>query len=323
MRPSQRLAGAAVVWCACLLGLSAQAHASGFAPPQGSVWTKLSFSRWFADKKLAGPFDRDPSAGIELGSPIEFDPSTGGALTTESFNFDLQATPLPRLSLGLFFPAFQSVTFEDSTFVSTTTGTGDARLFAGYQVTEPGGAVATTINLRVKVPTTTPKRGFEFIPLSEGQWDIALEQVTTWAASPALHVTGRTLIRHRRPFEDDTGPAELRRVLKPGDEAELGFEVGGAPVEGLWMKVAYNGLWSTGAEDRSGTTTITLRDRRQVHTALVGAYLGFGRWVHPALEGLALDVWASHPFTGQDYPFGLTWSAGLAYAVVLGGQSAP
>ena len=88
---------------------------------------------------------------------------------------------------------------------------GDARLKGAYQLNEDG-PVYTTLAIHVKIPTSSLPTAFETIPLGDGQWDLALEQTTTWALTPGVHADLRLLFRHRFPFEDG------ERILKPGEE---------------------------------------------------------------------------------------------------------
>ena len=294
---------------ACLNPMAAAA--SGFVPPAGNLWVKVDYSSWQANQKYAGIFDRNLRDGIELGEPIAFDSSTGGELDTQMVAVTAMFTPVERLQLGFYIPAFQHVVFEDSTFRSKTVGVGDLRPWVGWQVTPNSIPVATQLNAKFKIPLTTLPAEFETIPLGEGQLDFAVEQHTSWTPTSSLMLSVRTLFRRRTVFVDGD------RRIKPGDEAEVGLTVGGAPFDGLWLKAGYEGLWSTGSEDRSGTGAVTLRDRRQVQDLVAGAYLSFGKWISDATAGLALDTSIRHPIYGQDYPVGLTWSAGLAWSLDL------
>jgi hypothetical protein len=291
--------------------LPAAASAGGFASPKGTWWSKVDYSSWAADGKFAGLFERDLANGVELGDHIEFDPSTGGSLDTQAVSLTTQFVPIDRLVLGLHLPAFQRVVFEDSTFISETTGVGDLRPSIGYQVTPSGMSAATIVALDAKIPLSSPLAGFETIPLSEGQYDFAVRQETSWAPVGRLMITGMTLFRRRTVFVDDD------RRIKPGDEAEASLSIGGAPLSVLWLSAGLHGLWSTGSEDRSNPGAVSLRDRRQIQSFMAGAYLSFGRWLPTALHGLALDLSTRVPVSGQDYPSGASWAAGLAYEVDL------
>lgn len=266
---------------------------------------------WSADQKFVGIFDRNPAQGIELGDRVAFDPSTGGRMDTTQIAATAIYAPLTRLAVGAYFPFLQLVQFEDSTFVSTTRGPGDLRSWLGWQVTPDRIDVGTTLRLRAKFPMSTLPVEFETIPLSEGQLDVTAEQETTWAPLPRLHFGLRTSVTSRRPFRD------ADRVIKPGDEAEAALSVGGAPVAPIWLSAELTSLWSTGSEDRSGPGAVTLRDRRQFQDARVSMYVKFGQWIAPALSGLAIDASVVVPLAGQDYPAGWSWSAGVAWELLL------
>jgi hypothetical protein len=307
----------AACFLATLLLVAPSAHAggfmlgSGYAGEPGRVWAKFSYMNWQADEVFAGIFDRNESDGVELGDPIPFDTSIGGRFDSQSVAANLVLNPIDRASVGLYFPVYQVASFEDDTFESTSTGTGDVWVSTGYQLTPDDLDVATSVGLQLKIPTTELPREFENVPLSEGQYDLAIEQVTTWAASSSIHVSLQTLLRRRFAFSDG------ERVIKPGDEAELGLTVGGGPFSWLWLKAGYSGLWSTGAEDQSGSGAVSLISRRHVNEVMAGAYFEWGELISPALDTLALDVSASFPVSGQDYPRGLSWNVGVAWATQI------
>ncbi|MFP4600977.1 MAG: hypothetical protein ACLFVJ_22185 [Persicimonas sp.] len=302
---------------AALVLIAPPAHAggfmqgSGFVGEPGHTWVKLSYMRWQADEVFAGIFDRNASAGVGLGDPIAFDSSVGGHFDSQAVATNLVFIPMERTRLALYFPVYQAATFEDDVFESTTTGTGDVWVSGGYQLTPDDLDVATTVGLQLKVPTTTLPREFENVPLSEGQYDLAVEQVTTWAVLPSVHISLQTLLRRRFAFSDEN------RTIKPGDEAELGLAVGGGPLSWLWVKAGYSGLWSTGTEDQTGTGSVSLVSRRHVNEVMAGAYVKWGQLVGPSLDSLALDASASFPVSGQDYPRGLSWSLGVAWSAQL------
>lgn len=296
-----------VVFVAGVL-FSSSTFASGFVAPEGTIWMKVDYSRWTADSKFAGLFDRDLRNGVDLGDRIPFDSSTGGEFESDSIALSFNVVPLARWEIGGYIPFWQRSKFSDLAFSTVTTGTGDFRFYTGYQIANLEN-VATTVRAHVKIPTTTLPTEFDSVPLSEGQYDVAIEQTTTWAPASALHLTLGTLIRKRFAFTDEN------RELKPGDEAELTFEVGGSPlISNLWIKAGYRGLWSTGNEDRSSQGAVTLSERRIVHELNVGAYVEWGSWIGESLRGLAVDGGFVHAFDGTDFPAGPSWSVGLAYS---------
>ena len=76
--------------------------------------------------------------------------------------------------------------------------------------------------------------------------------------------------------------------------------------------------WSTGYEDRTGPTVVTLRSRPEVHAVEGGLYLRVGDLLPRPLHGLAIDVSLRYPVAGLDYPRGPTFSAGMAYEMAFG-----
>jgi hypothetical protein len=298
-RPARRCAA---VILALVVLTPAAAQSQGFVGEVGSIWTKASYTQWSADSLFAAYNDRDKTVDVRIGDEIPFDRQTGGTLTTRTLALDLVGVPLQRLELGAHVPVVQRVEFEDDTLVTSSTGTGDIRLSAGYQLTPPG-PVGTTFRVRVKIPTTEfPEELAEVpIPLSEGQYDLAFEQASTWIVNDTVHLTARGLFRFR--FENSDAQ------IKPGDEAEFGASVAGAPIAWMWLRFGYDVLISTGKENRFDVVP-SLSERKIVHDLGAGLYLK-GPW------GFALDLWGRHAVAGQAYPVGLTWSAGLAWATTL------
>lgn len=301
---------------------AASAEESGFVPPQGNVWMSAAFERWSADERYAGPFGADagfrgldpdnPGSPIESGDvvPIKLDVPESRS-SSEAVVVKLRVAPLERVLTGVTLPAYQRSVFEQTGTRVTTAGTGDVFLVAGYQLTPRDLAVGSALYAEAKLPTTQLEVEDLSVPLSEGQVDLGVEQATTWAVLPALHVTGRLLLRHR--FEADAQVGGTRARIKPGDEMEAGVEVGGEPVRRVWLKTGYRGLWATASEDRTLARHIRPIEKRQIHWWQAGAYLGFGGWLGQALDGLALDLAFRYPLGGVDYLRGIAWSAGLAY----------
>jgi hypothetical protein len=296
---------AALLVVAASLLLPTTATAGGFAPPKGTVWAKIEGSYWRANKRFAGIFDRDPGA-VRVGQRVNFDSATGGSLRVSSLALSLVVVPIERLTVGAYWPALQSATFEDDTFIATTTGVGDLRPSLSYQMTPSTSKIGTTVGLDLKIPLSPLPVDFDNIPLSEGQWDVALRHETTWAAHHRIHLDLLTLLRVRTVFRDGA------RRLKPGDEFEAALRVTAAPWKPLWLNVGVGALLSTGGEERSGSGAITLIDRRRVMDARAGAYLDVGE-VGAALTGFGIDLWGRMPFYGEDYPAGSSFGAGIAF----------
>jgi len=285
------------------------AAAQGFIAESGSLFLKAEYASWSADQRYAGIFDRNRRTGTEPGDPIEFDSSTGGEFTSRSFALTAELVPVRQVRVGVYFPAWQQSSFRDLAFDSTTTGTGDVWLHAGYGLVETT-STGTAVDLIGKIPTTTLPAEFQNVPLSEGQFDIGLQHTTSWRPVDRIQLDLRTLYRHRRPFEEGD------RSIKPGDEFEVGLGAG-VGVSAFWFGAGYEGLWSQGTEDRSSAGAITLSERRQIHEARASVYVALGKWIGGFARGFAIDVGARAPLGGQDYPRGLKWRAGLAWSTVL------
>jgi len=291
------------------------ARAGGFVGERGSVWVKMAYRSWQADRTFAGPSDRAVSEGIELGDRIEFDPTTGGQLRMHAFEIQFEGVPYPRLKTGVYAPVFQQISFENRNFETVTTGTGDVRPYVGYQVTPNDASAATTIHLRAKIPTTDIAVSSASVPLSEGQFDFGVDQTTSWRPIDRLQLMLRTLFRYRAPGKLPNSGEQY----KPGNETVIDATVGGEPVESLWFKAMYSGLWSTGWESReSGTAGRS--DFRMVQNVGGGVYWSFGDLIGGAARGFALDATVLFPFNGRDYPAGPMWSAGVAWQGLVGSR---
>lgn len=316
-----RCVGAFALWVTLVTGLAAavllvprEVMASGFVGEQGSVWVKLAYRSWQADETFAGPNDRSLSDGIELGDRIVFDPTTGGELRMQALEVQVEGVPYPGLKTGVYAPVVQQIVFENRNFETVTTGTGDVRPYVGYQLTPDGASAATTIHLRAKIPTTEIAVSSASVPLSEGQFDVGIDQTTSWRPVDRFELTLRTLFRYRAAGELPNSGEQY----KPGNETVIDVSAGGEPVESLWIQAMYSGLWSTGWESReSGTAGRS--DFRMVQNAGAGVYWSFGDLLGGAAEGLALDGAVVVPWTGRDYPAGPMWSAGVAWQTRVGG----
>ncbi len=319
MRPfvrSRAALAAAAAACVLVLVAPSPAHASGFmltngfAPPAGHVWAKLSYAQWHADKEFAGVLDRNTFDGVHIGDVRPFNDNTMGEVDTHSMGVNLVFAPLERIQIDAYMAPVQQVHFRNTEYDSRAIGTGDVFVAAGYQLVPSPATIATSLGLQVKIPTTPLPKSTESLPLTEGQYDIALEQASTWVPTHSMQVTLRTLVRHRFEFQDAT------RRIDPGDEAELGLSVGGGPLSWLWLSGGYAGLWSTGTVDLSGGGPGDIQQIRQLHELWAGTYIKWGELFSNSLSELALDASVRYPIAGRDYPQGLTVSVGLAW----GGQ---
>ena len=101
---------------------------------------------------------------------------------------------------------------------------------------------------------------------------------------------------------------------KPGNEMVVAAQIGGGPVDWLWLKGGYYALWSTGWENRSGGTA-GRSEFRAFQELRASVYWNWGRLVSSSgpLEGFAVDTSVAWPFAGRDYPRGPNWSVGLAW----------
>lgn len=297
---------------------------SGFAPQAQSAWVEFGWSNWSADSQYAGPFspgELSYDGGVSLGDrvPISID-EDGGTFSSTSLYLSFRITPVARFSYGAYFPIQQVSVLELPSTRTTTAGTGDVFAWIAYELSRTE-RVGVSLFGHVKVPTTQTTFESLTVPLSEGQVDIAVEQQTTFAPIPQLHISGRLLWRYRFQVEQEVGGSGV--TIKPGNETELGIEFAGAPQRDLWLRATYNGLFAQTSEDRTVAEFIGPRERRQLHTAEFGAYVNFGRWIHEKTDGIALDAWYRHPLGGVDYLRGDAVGIGLAYGFNWGGSQTP
>ncbi len=288
----------------CVLAPST-VFAGGFVSEEGSLFLKTAFQSWTADKVFAGELQTNSDRGIELGDKAPFDQVNDGEFKSQHISISANYVPINRLQLDLFIPVLQISNFKDKSFESNSVGLGDLYLGAGYQVLKFD-KLGTTINLKTKIPLAAPNEDQTSIPLSTGQFDFTAEQQTSWAAKPALHFTVRTLYRNRLSAAGEVQDYEYR------DELELGFEMAGSPVDGVWVKLGTSSLWALGSDDPT-TTDRTENNQDQIHDLYLGGYWNIGKYISFA-PGLALDAVLTVPYAGVDYPRGLTWNAGFAYS---------
>lgn len=217
--------------------------------------------------------------------------------------------------MGGYFPFRQTSVLEIPSTRTTTVGTGDIFAWLAYEVLASE-RVGVSLSSHVKVPTTQTSFESLSVPLSEGQTDLGVAQTTTFSPISRLQLSARILWRYRFDVEQEIGDATVR--IKPGNETELTAEIGGAAHRDLWLRATYTGLFAETSEDRSVDQLIAPRERRQLHTAELGAYVGFGRWIHQSLDGVALDTWYRHPLGGVDYLHGPSVGVGLAFGIDWG-----
>ncbi|MFT6395297.1 MAG: hypothetical protein ACJAYU_000039 [Bradymonadia bacterium] len=101
-------------------------------------------------------------------------------------------TQVERFSDGAYFPIQQTSVLELPSTRTTTAGTRDVFAWMAYEISETE-RVGVSLLGHVKIPTTQTSFESLTVPLSEGQADVAVEQQTTFAPTPQLHISGRLL----------------------------------------------------------------------------------------------------------------------------------
>ncbi|MFB6264822.1 MAG: hypothetical protein ABEL76_14530 [Bradymonadaceae bacterium] len=290
------------------------AAADGFVREQGWIWAKLGYRSWWADERFAGPDDTQTNSNARLGKVVPFNRESGGSVGVKTLETQIVAVPLPRTELSVYFPVWQQMTLEDPTQRIVTTGTGDVRTSLEYQITDPGGDAATAVGTEIKIPTTKNEKALTAIPLSEGQVDIALYQATSWDVLPKLRLSLDTLFRYRMR---GTFPGSTQE-FKPGNEVEVGLSAGGQPVPTIWLSGGLRGLWSTGWTNITENGRATKSGHRNYQQVEGSLYWSWGRLIGGPAKRFAIDLSASWPFAGWDYPRGVNWAVALAWGGVLG-----
>lgn len=277
---------------------------SGYLPGPGTVWAKLGWFRWQADERWAGTF----TTGARAGSTVPIDPGAArSAFDYWALTLDAQVVPVERLVVGLFVPVHQRLSLRRDGDELVAEGLGDVALYAGYQVTPRGLEVASTFFVHVRIPGPPARLPGIPFPASEGQVDLGIENVSTWSITRDLHLSGRLGYRIRLPSE------RAAQLGDPGDETELGLELGGAPARRLWLRAGWAALFGRAQAVDPEVFGGQAIFQREVHALEVGAYLQVGDWISDASAPLSVDAWYRHPIGGRDYPVGGSFGVGLSY----------
>ena len=330
------------------------ARAQGFAPAEGTLWTKLGYTYTTASSEYLGADDVffDPSlqpgerGAFRSRYPLdvnEREPQAvvGGQVQIHTIGLNAVYSPVDRLVLGLYASALVLASYENAGvdlwtgqvfngagYTTESTGPGDLVLSAGYQLTPRSwGRFGTTTYVHGKIPTAlgTTYPFNDEATRTDGQLDLALEQAATFMARENLALTGRLLLRYRFPFTTDTfpgrgaAPAGVERFRsEPGHEVEWGTDAGFGATSWLWLKAGYVGLWALPTTENfplsPGYQGLEERFRRRAHTAFGSAYVMVGKLVGGGLMPLALDLYGSYVFAGQDVAASLSLGSGLAWA---------
>ncbi len=299
-------------WAAWLLvlGDASPANAGPWLQEPGGIQAGLGIGYWAAGGKLPGRDDRgradrcpahrngDPARPAEPGDRIDFSPDTCGALEAFEVRLDGAVGVARWLEAQVSVP-LQRVSFEtiNAGEVQPRTGLGDVRV--ALQQGLKGERVAVAIRQELKLPTgesLSRRDRVIFVPLSEGQADLALQGhigVSLWPYGYAAAAGGYRV----RTRNDDLG-------LDPGDEWDLRVDLGARILEWLTLHLAGDALLGTASIDAFGLP----RSPRRFFSVWTGLHVAAG-----ARVSVRADV--RFALAGQAYPAGTQVFLGLSWQV--------
>ncbi len=277
---------------------------SGYLPGPGTVWAKLGYFRWHAEERWAGIF----TPGARAGEGVAIDPGAEtSAFDYWALTLDAQVVPLERLVVGLYVPIQQRLGLRRDGEELAEQGFGDVALYVGYQVTPRGLEVASSFFAHVRIPGAPVRLPGIPFPVSEGQVDLGIENVSTWSITRDLHLSGRLGYRIRLPSD------RAAQLGDPGDETEVGLELGGAPARRLWLRAGWAALFGRAQRVDPAFYGGQSIFQREAHALEVGAYLQVGDWLSDSVAPLSVDAWYRQPIAGRDHPVGPSFGVGLSY----------
>ncbi|MFU8803820.1 MAG: hypothetical protein ACNA8W_08445 [Bradymonadaceae bacterium] len=287
----------------------------GISPPAGRLWSQISVSHWSSHERFAGPYrqgDLGYDGGQEIGAriPLSIDEG-GGEFLAQNIALSVGLGVTDRLDFGVYLPMRQRSLLTLETVEVERRGLGDLWLNGGFRITPSGSAVSSRIVTELKVPLSETTFEVLTVPLSEGQLDMSLGQMTTWKSPLGVYLTGGMKFRYRAPVTRDVGAVVFE--LKPGNELELVTELAGEPVSNIWLSLGWSSTFAQTSEARVFNQLPEPRERRELHRVGFSAYVSVGRWISPAVDGLALSAAAWVPIAGVDQLSGPTLMMGLAW----------
>ncbi len=292
---------------------------TGFSRPPGQLWSQISVSHWSSDERFAGPYgqgDLTYDGGREVGDrlPISID-ERGGTFVAQNIALTTSLGVTNRLDVGGYLPLRQRSVLTLESGEVENTGVGDLWLHGGWRITPDDASVSSRVVTELKIPLSETSFEVLTVPLSEGQLDVALGQVTTWSSEVGVHLTGGMKFRYRAPVTQEVGAVEFQ--LKPGNEFVLLAEVAGEPLSNTWLSLSWRSTLAQTSEGQSLSGSPEPRERREIHSLGLGTYVSVGRWLPPSLTGLAISGNAQLPVAGVDQLAGPTLTAGLAWQTEL------
>lgn len=304
-----------VSMAAALFGMPALASAQGFVPAKGSGWAKLGYIYSQADANFAGRDEQRFAPENEDGTRVPFRSRTGqvvgGTLLTQEATLDALYSPAHRWVIGTFIPLFRYVDYSNTVndYRTTATRPGDVNLFGGYQLTQHD-RLGITLYGKVKVPTATKFPYTNEALSGEGQFDASAALGGSYAILPSLYLNGSIELKYRFGWLGN-GRNDEGLYADPGEELHMGLGLGYGATSWLWLSAGWSGFEGTPwLVQYRGESEPIYRIERSFHAVTGSAYLMFGKWV--GLDGLALDLFAKVPFTGEDHAAMTSYGVGLA-----------
>ena len=292
---------------------------TGMSRAPGELWTQVSVSHWSSDQRFAGPYgqgDLTYDGGREVGDrlPLSID-ERGGEFLAQNIALSASLGVTERLDFGAYLPLHQRSLLTLETVEVERRGVGDLWLHGGWRVTPHDSPVSSRVVTDLKVPLSQTSFEVLTVPLSEGQFDLALGQVTTWKSPVGVYLTGGMKFRYRAPVTQEVGAVEFQ--LKPGNEFVLLAELAGEPLPNTWLSLSWRSALAQTSEGQSLSGRPEPRERRELHSLGLGSYISVGRWLPTSLEGLAISANAKVPVAGVDQLAGPNFTIGLAWQTEL------
>lgn len=253
---------------------------------QGSYWVKGTFFRHTTTEEYRSNGDKREFLSRDAVS------------RSNAYFLDVLVGVTDRLDVWAQIPYFD-LSFDDAAGDRTSTGVGDIRLSARYNLFQlRGGSIPVSARFTAKVPVADLTIDAEVIPVGEGQWDYEawLESGISLWPMPLYSVVW--LGYRWRTLNEET-------TREPGDEVTFLAEVGGTEwVGGLGGKIVLDGIFG-----RAGAIQgiqLGPDDRREILYVAPTA-------LYSLTPSTTLEVGVRIPVRGKNFPAGAPFQMGLFY----------
>jgi len=287
VRLSGRPRALLLAWAA--LAVSAPAVSAQWAAGRGGYWAKLSAFHHSTDEQFRSNGDKRPFLNADARS------------RSSAVFLDLLYGVTDHLDLWVQVPYFD-LTFNDAADNRTSTGVGDIRLSARYNLLNlKGGALPIAARFTVKVPVVDFPIDAEVIPVGEGQWDYEawLEGGMSFWPLPAYAVLW--LGYRWRATNDKT-------TRDPGDERMLLAEIGGTISGPLGAKLIVDGLFGTNGAIQGVKVKNDEREILYLEPAVT----------YQVTSAFSLEAGTRFPLRGKNFPAGPQFTIALFHRGKVG-----